>query len=103
WVTKKNTLSVNLAMGAFQWERFGASILWPVFLFITFQREEAVGYVLSAATLLSLMLVYTSGWVFDRYPQNQWWRLSTGGMTGLLWIPRLFLLRSPLVLVMNDA
>lgn len=103
WVRQKNTLSVNLAMGAFQWERFGTSVLWPVFLFLTFQRQEAVGYILSGATFISLMFVYISGWMFDRYPEDKWWRLSTGGVSSFLWIPRLLLIKTPLYLVLNDA
>lgn len=103
WVKQRSTITLNLAMGAFQWERFGTSILWPVFLFLTFQRQEAVGYILSGATLISLMFVYISGWMFDRYPKTSWWRMLTGGTTALLWIPRLLLLKTPLYLVLNDA
>jgi hypothetical protein len=103
WIKEKNHWHMSLAIGAFQWERFGTAIFWPVFLFLTFERIESVGYILSSATLLSLMFVYITGWFFDQSKHKNWIRISTGTITGLLWIPRMILLGNPLSLVMNDA
>jgi hypothetical protein len=72
-------------------------------LFLTFERLEAVGYILTSATLLSLMFVYISGWVFDNTSHRRSIRLFTGGVTGLLWLPRFVLLSHPLTLVLNDS
>lgn len=103
WLRDKNTLLVNIAMGAFQWERFGTTIFWPVFLFLTFETQEAVGYILSAATFIALMFVYISGWMFDQSKYRRRLRMITGSLTGLLWIPRILLIQTPLVVVVNDA
>jgi MFS family permease len=103
WLRQRENITLNIAVSAFQWERFGTAIFWPVFLFLTFERLEAVGYILTSATLLSLMFVYISGWVFDNTSHRRSIRLFTGGVTGLLWLPRFVLLSHPLTLVLNDA
>ena len=103
WIKDKYHWRMSVAIGAFQWERFGTAVFWPVFLFLTFERIESVGYILSTATLLSLMFVYVTGWVFDQSKHKNWLRMSTGTITGLLWIPRMLLLGNPLTLVINDS
>lgn len=103
WAKKPSNRAMNLALSSHIWTGFGISIFWPVFLFITFQHLESVGYILATASFLSLLFVYLSGWIFDLKAPRSWLRLGTGTISSLLWIPRVLLISNPFAMVINDS
>lgn len=103
WLRRRDHRRLLTSMGGFAWEETGFDIFWPIFLLLSYGRLESVGYVLSGATLLSLLLVYLSGWVFDHRRNSQHWIHTSGLLTALLWIPRAFFIHSPVIIVLNDA
>ncbi len=104
WVQNKRLRLSTLGLAAYSWEELGVIVFWPIFLFVTFQNIESVGYILSAASFISLMFIYLSGWVFDHRKQKAGFiQKGSGILLSLLWIPRLLFATSPLVLVLNDA
>lgn len=104
WLRDKTWRKTALALAAFTWEELGIIIFWPIFLFITFHEVETVGYILSTASLLSLLFIYLSGWIFDhRKKHSALVQKLSGAFLSFLWIPRLIFSTSPVTLVLNDA
>lgn len=102
WVQYPTTRALPLGLSGFMWHEIGMEMFWPLFLFFTFEHIETVGYIISSATLLSLMFVYLSGLVFDHHKNNRWQTMS-GLFVGVLWLVRMGLSHSPLALVFTDA
>lgn len=104
WLRDKHWRRTALALAAFTWEELGIIVFWPIFLFITFNHIESVGYILSTASFLSLLFIYLSGWIFDhRKKHSTMIQKASGAVLSLLWIPRLIFSTSPVTLVLNDA
>ncbi len=91
-----------LGIAGYAWEEIGLNVLWPVFLFVTFGRISTVSYILSGATLFSLLLVYLSGLAFDGRKVSRL-QATAGAFWGLLWLPRVFFAQIPLALVVTET
>lgn len=103
WLKQHDHGKILTSISGLAWEEVGFGILWPIFLLVSYGNLESVGYVLSGATLLSLLIVYLSGWVFDHRQNSNRWQQMSGFLAALLWIPRILFIHSPLVIVLNDA
>lgn len=103
WLSDPQQRRRAVGLSGYQWENIGHIIYWPLFLFITFGRIEMVGYVLSTATLISLLLVYFTGLAIDRKQHSRSLATGSGVLLALLWVPRLLFAQSPLALVASDT
>ncbi len=104
WLRDRTWRRSALALSAFTWEELGIIIFWPIFLFITFNEIESVGYILSTASMISLLFIYLSGWIFDhRRKESALIQKISGVIISFLWIPRVLFATSPITLVLNDA
>lgn len=92
----KNNKGRNQIIGiaGHSWEAAGIAIIWPLFLFIFLKNIVEVGYIFTAASLLSMFLIYLSGWVFDHKNRRNW-SLESGSVLVFLWIGRAFSLQLP--------
>lgn len=103
WLQDPEQRRRALGLSGFQWENTGHLIYWPLFLYITFGRIEMVGYILSTATLISLLMVYFTGIVVDHRKNTRSITTGSGLVLASLWIPRLVFAQSPLILVASDS
>lgn len=103
WIESPKNHQSALGMMGYYWETIGFMLFWPLFLYTTFSRIETVGYILSASSLASLMVVYLTGWVFDHKKGSGFLQIFSSVSVGAMWLPRLFLTGFPLLLVLNDA
>jgi MFS family permease len=101
-IRQKDYRKTALGLSGYAWEEIGLNTLWPVFLFVTFGRITTVSYILSGATLLSLLLVYVSGLVFDEHRSGRV-QAAAGFFWGLLWLPRALFFQFPLALVATET
>ena len=86
------------------WETIGIFIFWPILLFIFLKSLAAVGYIFTGATLISLIFIYVSGWIFDhRRHRRIRWDLSSGATMAVLWIGRILSFQFPVLLVATEA
>lgn len=99
---RKDYRKTALGLSGYAWEEIGLNTLWPVFLFVTFGRITTVSYILSGATLLSLLLVYVSGVAFDKHRSGRV-QAAAGLFWGLLWLPRALFFQFPIALVATET
>ncbi len=94
---------IALSIAGFAWEGIGFNLFWPLFLFIAFGRIATVSYILSGATLLSLLIVYLTGTFFDAHHSSRRLSALTGIGLGIIWLPRILFWHFPLALVATET
>lgn len=85
------------------WERRGLSVYWPIILFIMFGGLMAVGYVFTGATLISLIFIYLSGWIFDKHRRKTSLGVKSGTALALIWLVRAFSWQLPILSVLAEV
>lgn len=91
-----------LGLAGWHWEGIGAAIMWPIFLYIFFDNLIEVGYLITGATMLSMMIIYLTGWIFDKSHKQKRWSLSSGSFLTGLWFLRLTALQLPFLVVVVE-
>lgn len=91
-----------LGLAGKTWEEHGLATFFPLFLFLTYQDIVQPGYILTSASLFSLIVVYLAGWSFDRSKSIKPVLLSGTG-SSLFWIARFFLVPFPVLFVVGEA
>lgn len=90
-------------MAGFQWESVGAAIIWPIFLYIFLDNLVEVGYIITGATMISMLFVYLTGWIFDHSKNKKRWSVSTGSILMGLWGLRIIAIQVPMLAVAVES